>query len=245
VQYLVVLLIIANFCIEGVSLQFNWDEDSSEATFLRNIDISMTVLFLMELLVNMAANLVWAFFSNAWSVFDLIIVVFSLISFGSGSLDVVKGARILRVFRVLRAFGRIAALRRLINALAACIAPVIFAMFLCTCVMMMFAMFGVQFFGAQSPLYFGTFTRAMYTLFQIATEGTAISREMMESETLEYDVSIYFVVFITVEVFILLPEPPTMELLSPGARLARCAQAHLCFPPLALQFEEESAIWSP
>jgi hypothetical protein len=205
VQYLVVLLIIANFCIEGVSLQFNWDEDSSEATFLRNIDIAMTALFLIDLLVNMAANLVWAFFSNAWSVFDLIIVVLSLISLGSGSLDVVKGARILRVFRVLRAFGRIAALRRLINALAACIAPVICATFLCTCVMMMFAMFGVQFFGAQSPLYFGTFTRAMYTLFQIASEGTAISREMMESETLEYDVSIYFVVFITVEVFILLP----------------------------------------
>ena len=202
-QHAVAFLIITNFCIEGVSLQFNWDSDSSEAKLLRNIDIAMTAFFLIELLVNMAANLVWAFFSNAWSVFDLIIVVLSLISLGSGALDIVKAARILRVFRVMRAFGRISALRRLINGIASCMAPVMCAMFLCTCVMMMFAIFGVRFFREQSPLYFGTFTRAMYTLFQIATEGTAISREMMEG--VEYDVSIYFVVFITVEVFILLP----------------------------------------
>jgi voltage-gated sodium channel len=205
VQYLVAILIIANFLIEATSLQFNYEYDTEQAHILRQIDIIFTMVFLLELLVNMAANLVVRFFSSAWNVFDLCIVCISLLSLGSAEMDFVKGARILRVFRVLRAFGRIQSLRGLINSLADSVPPVMSAMFLCTCVAMIFAMFGVNMFGARSPEYFKTFMRAMYTLFQIATEGTAISRDIMETENLEYDVSIYFVLFVTIEVFILLP----------------------------------------
>jgi voltage-gated sodium channel len=205
VQYAVAFLIIANFFIEATSLQFNYEYDTEQAHFLRQIDILFTMVFLLELLVNMVANLVVRFFNSAWNLFDVCIVCISLLSLGSAEMDFVKGARILRVFRVLRAFGRIQSLRGLINALAASTGPVMSAMFLCTCVAMIFAMFGVNLFGARSPEYFQTFLRAMYTLFQVATEGTVISRDIMETENLEYDVSIYFVLFVTFEVFILLP----------------------------------------
>jgi voltage-gated sodium channel len=205
VQLMMAFIIITNFIIEAISLQFNFEQDTSEAQILRNLDTFFTLVYLLDLLVNMAGHLVWNFFTNPWSVFDLVIVVISLLSLGPTKLDFVKGARLLRVFRVLRAFGRIASLRGLINALGAAIGPVLNAMFLCTCVLIIFAMFGVNLFGARSPEYFRTILAAMYTLFQIATEGSAISREMMEGDHLAPDVSVFFVVFITVEVFILLP----------------------------------------
>ena len=98
-------------------------------------------------------------------------------------------------------------MRGLINGLGASTGPVLNAMALCTCVLMIFAMFAVNLFGTRSPAYFRTILGAMYSLFQIATEGSAISREIMEVEPdgLAPDVAIFFVIFITVEVFILLP----------------------------------------
>ena len=204
-QYATSLLIVANFGTEALSLQFHFEYDTSEAQVLRTLDILFTLVYLLELLVDMSANLVWRFFKNPWSWFDLLIVGISLMSWGPLNLEFVKTARFLRVFRVFRSFRRIPSLRRLINALVASIGPVLSAMFLCTCIMMTFAMFGVNIFGVRSPEYFKTFARSMYTLFQMSTEGTAISREMMESDSLEWDVTFFFVVYICVEVFVLLP----------------------------------------
>jgi hypothetical protein len=77
VQYAVAFLIIANFFIEATSLQFNYEYDTEQAHFLRQIDILFTMVFLLELLVNMAANLVVRFFNSAWNVFDVCIVCIS------------------------------------------------------------------------------------------------------------------------------------------------------------------------
>jgi hypothetical protein len=149
-----------------------------------------TLLFLLKLLVYMSANLVWRFLNNPWSLFDLLIVGINLLSMGPLNLDFVKTARFLRVFRVFCSFGRIASLRRLINALAASRGPVLSALFLCTCIRMRFAMFSVNLFGARSPEYFKMLARSVYTLFQMSTEGTAISREKMESDNLELDMCV-------------------------------------------------------
>lgn len=60
VQYSAAFLIIVNFFIEAVSLQFNFAKDSSQAQILDNIDTLFTVVFLLELLVNMAGVCVHA-----------------------------------------------------------------------------------------------------------------------------------------------------------------------------------------
>jgi hypothetical protein len=46
-----------------------------------------TLVFLLELLVNMSANLVCRFLNNPWSLFDLLIVGISLLSMGPFDLD--------------------------------------------------------------------------------------------------------------------------------------------------------------
>ena len=173
------------------------------------VDNVFTLVFLVELLVNMAGNLVSKFFSSSWNVFDFVIVTISVISLGPFQMSWIKGVRILRVFRVLRIFGRIASLRALINALAASIGPVMSAMFMCMCVMCIYAIFGVHAFGIQHELYFKTFARAMFTLFQLATldSWSGLARSMMDgnSDALRLQIAMFFVSFICIEVFILLP----------------------------------------
>jgi hypothetical protein len=156
------------------------------------------------------------------SLFDLLIVGISLLSMGPLDLDFVKKYSLLAgVSNVSFKLGRIASLRRLINALAASIGPVLSAMFLCTCIMMSFAMFGVNLFGARSPEYLKMFARSIYTLFQMSTKGTAISRDIMESYNLELDISCFFVFYICVQVFVLLPAVVAVlcESFSPGVLL--------------------------
>ena len=98
-QYATSLLIVANFGTEALSLQFHFEYDTSEAQVLRTLDILFTLVYLLELLVDMSANLVWRFFKNPWSWFDLLIVGISLMSWGPLNLEFVKTARFLRVFR--------------------------------------------------------------------------------------------------------------------------------------------------
>ena len=61
----------------------------------------VVVVFTVELLVNMAANLWWKFVMDWWCRFDLLIVSMSLLSLGS--MPIPSGIiRLLRAFRVIR-----------------------------------------------------------------------------------------------------------------------------------------------
>jgi hypothetical protein len=93
VQLTSALLIIANFVSEAISLQFHFEHDTSEAQILRNLETFFTCVYLLDLLVNMAGHLMWKFFTNPWSVFDLVIVVISVLSMGPTKLGFVQVAR--------------------------------------------------------------------------------------------------------------------------------------------------------
>ena len=112
------------------------------------------------------------FFSNGWSMFDLVVVFVSLLAVGVSAIPGISVLRLMRVFRVIRLFGRLKSLKKIINALAKSIVPVLNAfviLFLVTCI---YALIGVNFFGEREPMLFGTFAQAVMVMFQL-TAGDA------------------------------------------------------------------------
>ncbi len=103
-------------------MQSSASESSSDlARVLDDLNMLFTIIFAIELLLNLYANWFRPFFSSSWNILDLIVVVLSLASLGPIDLPM-NILRMMRVFRVIRLFGRIKALKKMI---AACIASVI------------------------------------------------------------------------------------------------------------------------
>ena len=83
---------------------------------------AFTAVFTAELLVNLFAHWLRPFLANPWSLLDAFIVLMSLVALGDANIPVTV-LRLMRAFRVVRLFGRLYALRKIITALSTSIVP--------------------------------------------------------------------------------------------------------------------------
>ena len=207
-QYGVACMIVCNFFTEAFHVQYAPTMSEKRKRQYEAADTLFTLIFLVEILINMAANLVQRFVKDKWSLFDLAIVLVSLVSLGPNDMPFVKAMRLFRVMRVLRLFGRVPSLRQLMAALGKAIGPVLSAMMLVLCVVCMYAILGVSFFGKLLSGHFKTFSRGVFTMFQIMTldSWSNLARDLFpKNETLDPGVVIFFTSFICLVVFTLLP----------------------------------------
>ena len=88
------------------------------------MNLFFTLLFTAELLVNAFSHWFRPFIQNAWSLLDAFIVAMSLMSLivTNQPTGIV---RILRALRVIRLFGRVKSLKKIISALSLALAPVL------------------------------------------------------------------------------------------------------------------------
>jgi len=198
------LLILANFIASMVELQLR----GTSPKLFKTLDVVFTLIFLCELLLNMACNWFWKFWGSAFNVFDFVVVVITTISLlPFVDLKVVSTLRLLRAFRIVRIFGRLASARRIITAIASSLAPVCNVIVVVTGVMCVFAMFGAT--AYQDSPQFATFGDAMYTMFiTLCLDGW---NDLVETTEQYYPGAkslppkLFFIVYIFVLVFILLP----------------------------------------
>ena len=94
------------------------------AVILDNLNLFFTLLFTVELAVNMFSHWFQPFIQNAWSLLDTFIVAMSVMSLivTNQPTGIV---RILRALRVIRLFGRVKSLRKIISALSLALMPVL------------------------------------------------------------------------------------------------------------------------
>jgi len=83
----------------------------------------------------------------------------SLVSLGPTDVPFFKAMRLLRVFRIMRLFGRVPSLRQLLAALGSSLGPVMSAMSLVICIICMYVILGVNFFSNKMAGHFKTFLR--------------------------------------------------------------------------------------
>jgi voltage-gated sodium channel len=173
--------------------------DAEYAGLFAVVDLIFLSIFAFEMVVKIIAYR-GDYFKDGWNLFDFCIVI---LSFAFMNSQFVSMLRILRVLRILRTISSIRSLRRIVTSLFMAVPTIGSISLLMIIIFFIYAVVGATFFGEISPVFFGDLTKAVITLFQIATfdDWANIYRPIAE----QYPVSLaYFVSFILVAVFIVL-----------------------------------------
>mmetsp|Transcript_2845 Transcript_2845/g.5748 ORF Transcript_2845/g.5748 Transcript_2845/m.5748 type:complete len:808 (-) Transcript_2845:175-2598(-) len=170
-QLLLALLIMANFGINAYQAEFHPEtmisNDAEGGDFYVQIDIILTSIFVVELALNMFCDWFWPFVSNGWNIFDFCIVTLSLLSLLVAAIPGLNFLRVLRAFRLIRVIRRFRSLKRIFDALVQSVIPVLNAFVIGVIVTFIYAITGVFLFQEESPEKFGTFNRALVSLFML------------------------------------------------------------------------------
>lgn len=193
----ILALIIMNAILLGLetskSVMADW------GTLLIALDQTMLAIFSIELLLRIYA---WRgrFFTDAWSLFDFVVVVIALVP-ASGPFAVLRALRVLRVLRLLTI---VPSMRRVVAALLGALPGLGSIAMLLLLVYYVFAVIATKLFGESFPEWFGTLGSSLYTLFQVMTLESwsmGISRPVMEKYPYAWT---FFIPFILVATFTML-----------------------------------------
>ncbi|MEJ2466658.1 MAG: ion transporter [Candidatus Thiodiazotropha sp.] len=172
------------------------------AQVLRLLDMGITIFFLVEIIIRMAAEKnLKSFFTKGWNIFDFLIVTASLIPIDHSEAALL--GRLLRVFRVLRLVSIIPELRILMNAFITAIPRMGYVSLLMFIIFYIYAAIGSMFFSQINETLWGNISIAMLTLFRIATfeDWTDVMYETMEVHPLSWAFYLSFI-FIVAFVFL-------------------------------------------
>jgi voltage-gated sodium channel len=193
----ILVLIILNAILLGLetskSVMAEW------GTLLVTLDHAMLTVFTIELLLRIYA---WRgrFFTDAWSLFDFVVVVIALVP-ASGPFAVLRALRVLRVLRLLTI---VPSMRRVVAALLGALPGLGSIATLLLLVYYVFAVIATKLFGESFPEWFGSIGSSLYTLFQVMTLESwsmGISRPVMEKFPYAWT---FFIPFILVATFTML-----------------------------------------
>lgn len=178
------------------------EEVSPFQQWLLVMDVAVTVFFLVEILIRMAAEKrLRDFFRKGWNIFDFLIVTASLIPLDDS--EMVLLARLLRIFRVLRLVSMIPELRMLMAALVKSIPRMGYVALLMFIIFYIYAALGSFLFAEVDDFLWGNISIAMLTLFRIATfeDWTDVMYATQEVYAWSW---IYYLTFIFLTAFIFL-----------------------------------------
>ncbi|KAA8709838.1 ion transporter [Helicobacter canis] len=196
-QGLVLSIIILDSIVLG-ALTFSFLKNNS---ILIAIDRICLLFFCIEMCVKILV-LRKEFFLSKWNLFDLCIVVLSVLP-----TTIIGNIAILRLFRVLRAArlsSSVPQLRFVIAVITRSIPSVVSIGVLLLLVYYIYAVLGTQLFATAAPEYFGDLGKSFFTLFQVMTGESwsgAIARPIMRIYPYAW---IYFISYMIIVSFIVL-----------------------------------------
>ena len=179
-----------------------YDISPTWISVLKVFDIAVTLFFLVELLIRMAAEDKFSnFFKKGWNIFDFLIVTASLIPIEES--EMVLLARLLRIFRVLRLVSMVPELRILMDALVKAIPRIGYVVVLMFIIFYIYGAIGSFWFEKINPVLWGDITISMLTLFRVATfeDWTDVMYETMELYPFSW---IFYLTFIFLTAFVFL-----------------------------------------
>lgn len=137
-------------------------------TLLHILDKVVLGVFVLEIVIKMVAEGArpWRYFSDAWNIFDFVVVAFAFMPMGSQYATVLRLVRLLRVLRLVHALPR---LQVLVGALLKSVPSMGYVSLLLLLIFYVYAVAGVFLFGHNDPFRFRTLEISLVTLFQVAT----------------------------------------------------------------------------
>ncbi len=198
-ELFVITIIILSSLMIGVK---TYPLPESFVTVLWVMDYGVTLFFLIEILIRMAAeDRLTEFFKKGWNVFDFVIVVVSLIPLDDAEYALI--ARMLRLFRVMRLISFIPELRVLVTALISALPRMGYVALLMFIIFYLYAVVGSLLFGHINPVLWGDLGISLLTLFRVATfeDWTDVMYETMAVYSLSW---VYYITFIFFSAFVFL-----------------------------------------
>jgi hypothetical protein len=120
--------LVQNFIANIIEAQKNIYLTDNPNSFLGRsldyLDMFFTFIFLLELLINAYGHWFKRFISDRWNILDTLVVMASLIALGPFQLPVTI-LRLLRAGRVVRLFGKLRELKRMLTALSSAVIPML------------------------------------------------------------------------------------------------------------------------
>lgn len=190
IQVFVAVLIGANFLTNIVEKEIDPHGEKHKDTF-GAFELFYNICFTIELGINMYAHWFRPFWQSAWNVFDCVVVSIGVINTLNLPLpSAFSMLRMMRAFRVFRLFKRVRSLNKIIVAIIHAVPGVMNAFLILAIVMSIYAILAVEFYyeiGSDCNLpggddrfltargycageeYFGTFTKSLYSFFQVLT----------------------------------------------------------------------------
>jgi len=230
VVWTVAAVILGNFVVNILEKEYDPDQNNLQmAPLWAAFDTAFNAIFLVELVWNMYGfGFGKRFWYSGWNVFDFIITGVGVVLL-AGVTGPISQLKLLRAFRVFRLFKRIKSLNKIVVALIAAVPGVSNAfaiLFIFYCIYAILAVELFRDFGINGTYmtddlgsirhvvdsttprgythgieYYGTYSRAMYTLFEIMTGDSnfeALARPLTFGlyQRSAFTVSFFFVSFI-------------------------------------------------
>lgn len=128
----------------------------------------VTFIFVVEIAAKIGAcgSKPWLFFKDGWNVFDFIIVVTAFLPLHAEYVTVLRLARLLRFFRLVRALPR---LQIIVGALLKSIPSMGYVALLLSILFYIYGILAVSLFSTNDPFHFENLLTAALTLFGCAT----------------------------------------------------------------------------
>lgn len=167
IQITIAILIFTNFFISTAEAEIVPAKGSHAYYIFSVLERIFGFIFLIELIINMYAHWFFRFWKDLWNWFDLLIVIVSLISISVGDLPAVNVLRLFRAFRVFRLFKRVPTLKSVINGVFASLPGIANAFVVMSILMGIWAIIGVELYADIKDEEFGTFAKAIFTLWQV------------------------------------------------------------------------------
>ncbi|WP_032112848.1 ion transporter [Candidatus Paracaedibacter symbiosus] len=176
---LTALLILSIFSI-GYELSTTQTEGLAHAVFLFNRLV--VVVFTIEIVARIIAHGP-AFFKDPWHVFDFVVIIVSLISFG-GYFQLFRAFRLFWLLRLVSIFPQF---QHIVDAIGKAIPHLVSTAVLMFVAVYIFALLGMACFGADHPEMYGTIWGAMITIFKSVMMEHTWSDQLAElSKTTPY-----------------------------------------------------------
>jgi voltage-gated sodium channel len=140
------------------------------------------------------------YFASGWNLFDLSVIVFSLIP---ATDEFALVARLVRVLRVLRLVSAVPQLRLIVATLVRSIPSMGHVILLMSIILYIYAVTGFHLFGEHDEEHWGSLGAALLTLFQMVTlEGwVEVMDTAMEATPYAW---VFFVTFVMIGTFVVL-----------------------------------------
>eukprot|EP00960_Hanusia_phi_P024373 717993-Hanusia_phi.AAC.5 len=207
-QSFMACLILTSFTLDLAQAEILPADGSASQRFFDRMDLFFASIFCFELAVNFFAkskDCCREFYSDGWNMLDAVIVALSLIAVLATGIPSLKVLRLVRIFRVARVFRKLKSLNRIITALASAVVPVTNSFIILALVTCIWAALGTHFFSARSEAFFGTFSRSLFTMFQVVTGdswASAVTRTIFDGPVMrtqfDYWTAFFFVSYVLI-----------------------------------------------